>query len=130
MEILTIIFLVVILIPTIVYIFRPLQESTSFRGDSNPARILLLEDKDRLLALLRELDFDHLLGKVPEDEYTNQRANLLHLGANVLKELDSLQIAVSHVAYPPSSIEGKAKTDKDLEDYIQKRRLKHSKKTK
>lgn len=51
----------------------------------------LLAEKERILTALRELDFDNQLGKIPPEEYTSQRSELLHLGAAVIKKLDHMQ---------------------------------------
>jgi rubrerythrin len=51
----------------------------------------LLAERDRLLNALQELDFDHVLGKIPEEDYPNQRAVLLQRGAEVLRQLDTYQ---------------------------------------
>jgi hypothetical protein len=48
----------------------------------------LLAERDRILNTLRELDFDHALGKIPEGSYPSQRALLLQRGAVVLREID------------------------------------------
>ncbi len=60
-------------------------------------RSTLLAEQDRLLNSLAELDFDHALGKIPEDEYPPQRANLIKEGVEVLRKLDSLQQDASAV---------------------------------
>ncbi len=54
-------------------------------------RSALLAERDRILNALQELDFDHALGKIPEEDYPNQRARLLQGGADVLRQLDALQ---------------------------------------
>ncbi len=51
----------------------------------------LLAERDRLLNSIQELDFDHALGKVPEEEYPFQRTALLQAGAQVLKKLDAFE---------------------------------------
>ena len=48
----------------------------------------LLAERDRILNALQELDFDHTLGKIPEEEYPVQRAILVQQGAQVLRQLD------------------------------------------
>jgi NADH pyrophosphatase NudC (nudix superfamily) len=50
----------------------------------------LLAERDRLLSALQELDFDHYLGKIPEEDYPPQRAALAHDTAEVLRRLDEL----------------------------------------
>jgi hypothetical protein len=51
----------------------------------------LLAERERILDALVELDFDHELGKVPEDIYSLQRNRLLKIGAEVLRQIDELQ---------------------------------------
>jgi len=51
----------------------------------------LLAERERILDALVELDFDHELGKVPEDIYSLQRNRLLQMGADVLRQIDELQ---------------------------------------
>ncbi len=48
----------------------------------------LLAERDRVLTALHELDFDHAMGKIPEQDYPPQRALLLQQGADVLRKLD------------------------------------------
>lgn len=48
----------------------------------------LLAERDRLLAALQELDFDHQLGKIPAEDYPSQRAGLVKSSVDVLKALD------------------------------------------
>ncbi len=48
----------------------------------------LLAERDRVLNALQELDFDNALGKVPQEDYPQQRAVLLRTGADVLRRLD------------------------------------------
>lgn len=50
----------------------------------------LLAERDRLINSLQELDFDFKLGKIPEEDYPPQRAELLQKGADVLRKLDAL----------------------------------------
>jgi hypothetical protein len=51
----------------------------------------LLAERERILEALVELDFDHELGKVPENIYSLQRNKLLQMGAEVLRQIDELQ---------------------------------------
>jgi hypothetical protein len=51
----------------------------------------LLAEQDRLLTTLQELDFDNALGKIPAEDYPEQRASLMHAGAEVLKKLDEIE---------------------------------------
>lgn len=51
----------------------------------------LLAEKERLLNALQELEIDNSMGKIPEEDYPNQRAELLATGAQVLRELDDVE---------------------------------------
>jgi hypothetical protein len=51
----------------------------------------LLAERDRVLDSLQELDMDNALGKIPQEDYPDLRARFLQHGANVLRQLDSLQ---------------------------------------
>lgn len=48
----------------------------------------LLAERERILEALVELDFDHELGKVPQEIFASQRTNLVSQGARVLEQLD------------------------------------------
>jgi hypothetical protein len=52
-------------------------------------RSTLLAERDRVLIALKELDFDHALGKIAEEDYPIQRSALLKTGADILRQLDS-----------------------------------------
>jgi len=54
-------------------------------------RSALLAERDRLLIALQELDFDYTLGKIPEEDYPQQRAILIQKGVDTLRQLDALQ---------------------------------------
>jgi hypothetical protein len=86
-----------------IYISRPLFSNQRSEGSlqaghqPNPTadsqdrlRSSLLAEYDRTLNALQELEFDFTLGKIPEGEFPEQRAQLLKAGADVLRQLDSL----------------------------------------
>jgi hypothetical protein len=52
----------------------------------------LLAERDRVLEALHELDFDNALGKIPPEDYPVQRAVLLQTGAEVLRQLDEIEV--------------------------------------
>ena len=54
-------------------------------------RSSLMAERDRILTALQELEFDYVLGKVPVEDYPEQRAVLLYNGAAVLRQLDEIQ---------------------------------------
>ena len=70
--------------------FRSRRSETALSEEEHQFSALLAE-RDRLLNALHELDFDHTLGKIPEEDYPQQRAILLQRGADVLRKLDAMQ---------------------------------------
>ncbi|MFZ6030474.1 MAG: zinc-ribbon domain-containing protein [Chloroflexota bacterium] len=80
------------------FVARPFFETqqvwTGTAGTDEHERSSLLAERERILAALQELDFDHTLGKVPEEDYPAQRAALLQRGADVLRRMDALAIGV------------------------------------
>ncbi|MFQ5426372.1 MAG: hypothetical protein ACE5EV_04760 [Gaiellales bacterium] len=61
--------------------------------DPTPAELdmlRLLEERDRVLAALQELEFDRRSEKIAEDDYEFLRASLRRDAANVLERLDRL----------------------------------------
>jgi rubrerythrin len=96
MDIGSIFLILALLVLVILYISRPFfeREAQPVAEEVNQAeheRSSLLAERDRLLNALQELDFDHALGKIPAEDYPEQRQRLLHNGADVLRRLDALQ---------------------------------------
>ncbi len=120
--------LLVVLVIVGLFVARPFVESRREPAKKGEEDSSLLAERERALTLLQELDFDYSLGKVPEEDYTAQRALLLRKGAEVLRRLDEAhgtqagaeketgprQAAVN--APPVATI-----SDEDLEDLIAKR---------
>lgn len=48
----------------------------------------LAAEREAVLLALRELDFDHLTGKITDDDYAPQRADLVARGVALLQQLD------------------------------------------
>jgi rubrerythrin len=81
------------------FVSQPLltdERNTNIDKDGSAAssdkmlRAQLQADLDRGLNAMQELDSDHALGKLPEDDYSQQRSELAQAGANVLRRLDVL----------------------------------------
>ena len=85
--------LTALFIPLAIYLAQPFTEKRRPRAlpKDDHTRSALMAERDRILDALQELDFDHSLGKVPEEEYPELRAALLQKGAEILKKLDSLE---------------------------------------
>jgi hypothetical protein len=79
------------------FVARPLLSSQASRPISASDNLSdheisgLMAERDRILAALQELDFDHALNKIPEEDYPIQRGILLQQGAQILRRLDSVQ---------------------------------------
>jgi hypothetical protein len=76
------------------FVSRPFFEDTKQTFVSNADthdRSVLLAERDRVLNALQELDFDYALGKIPEEDYPEQRGLLLQRGAEVLRSLDNIE---------------------------------------
>jgi hypothetical protein len=74
------------------FVARPFFENKSISVTEKEHEISsLLAERDRILGALQELDFDHQMGKIPEEDYPVERNVLLQKGANALRRLDELQ---------------------------------------
>jgi len=91
MELTAIFFSLAVLILVGMYLYAPFMERRA-RGVTEEEHELsaLMAERDRVINSLQELDFDFKLGKIPEEDYPTQRANLLQKGADILRKIDSL----------------------------------------
>ncbi len=85
-----------LLILVALFVSRPFFEPRAAGAEATMTpieheRSALLAERDRLLNALQELDFDYTLGKIPEEDYPDQRTHLLQRGANVLRQLDAIE---------------------------------------
>lgn len=80
-------------------ILRPLFEISADKklitssvpvNEMDQKRSILLAERDRVLRSLKEMEFDYSLGKIPQEDYPEQRAFLLRKGADIIKRLDEL----------------------------------------
>jgi len=96
------------------------------RGITDEERELsaLMAERERVLSSLQELDFDFKLGKIPDEDYPVQRTSLLQKGADILRKMDALTIAMPRMekknGRKASSEAGVS--DTDLENMISQRR--------
>jgi hypothetical protein len=58
-------------------------------ADPAPERLALEEERDRALAALKELEFDHRTGKVSDEDYRAMVGELRRSAADALKALDA-----------------------------------------
>jgi rubrerythrin len=91
MQIVSIFFTLGILILVGIFLYAPFLERRARRvTEEEHETSALLAERERIINSLQELESDHQLGKVPEEDYPIQRANLLQKGADVLRKLDEL----------------------------------------
>jgi cytochrome c-type biogenesis protein CcmI len=80
----------------VLFVARPLlrsgkDEVSSAAGPAEDARVRLYERRDRALAALKELEFDHRTGKVSDEDYGALVGPLRREAAEALKALESEQ---------------------------------------
>jgi len=127
MEMGTILLLLGVLVIVVIFVVQPFTEHWHAKEQNGHEISVLLANRDNAFNALQELDFDFRLGKIPAEEYSVQRANLLQMGVEVLRRLDEVQGAQLAPTEEPgklAAIEQPIKTllDEDLEDLIAKRR--------
>ena len=84
------IFLAVALIGLVLFIVaQPFFERMRASERDTSVAAQLGAERDSILAAVRDLDFDHVTGKIADEDYAAQRALLMTRGADVLKKLDS-----------------------------------------
>ena len=78
-----------LLIALFIYTFWP---ENTFASQRQKTRLdYLLERKEQLYENLRDLNFEYLAGKYPEQDYTDQRRTLEDEAAAVIAEMDALE---------------------------------------
>lgn len=96
MEAVALILAALLTVALVVFVARPFLRDPLSRDDrpddADPAameRLALLEERDRALAALKELEFDHRTGKVSDDDYRELVGPLRHEAAQALRALES-----------------------------------------
>jgi hypothetical protein len=79
---------IVLTIATFLFIFWP-ERNPFFQADKTRVDYLR-ERKDVIYENLRDLNFEYLAGKYPEQDYTEQRTGLEDEAARVIAEIDRL----------------------------------------
>ena len=67
----------------------PASDALDELGAAERARLDLIEERDRALAALKELEFDHRTGKVSDEDYRAQVGPLRRRAAEVLRALET-----------------------------------------
>jgi len=134
MQIAAIFFTLAVLILVAIYLYAPFMERRARRVTEEEHELsALMAERDRVINSLQEIDFDFNLGKVPEEDYPTQRANLLQKGAELLRKIDALapsglpdteariERAIA-ARRADASLDRPELTDEDLESMISSRR--------
>src|ERR1700690_3535173 len=91
MDIGALLLLIALLLGVSLYLAAPLMSYHSTNALQGTQEVSsLMAERDRIINALQELDFDFKLGKIPDEDYPVQRAELLQTGADGLKKLDQL----------------------------------------
>ena len=110
MDIGSIFVIITIALLVVVYIIQPLLDTNKkvaviseqkTANEKDHVRSALLAERDRILTALQELEFDNVLGKIPEEDYPVQRANLVRAGADVLRQIDESSLVASQTPGQP-----------------------------
>jgi hypothetical protein len=67
---------------------QPQDDALARPDESEQRRLALAEERDRALAALKELEFDHRTGKVSDDDYRELVGPLRRRAAEALRALD------------------------------------------
>jgi len=70
---------------------EPANGPTAEPREGEQARIRLEEERDRALAALKELEFDHRTGKVSDADYRELVGSLRREAADAIRALDRVQ---------------------------------------
>jgi hypothetical protein len=85
----------VLAVIAVVFVARPFLREPAPRsdrlddlGEADRRRLELVEERDRALTALKELEFDHRTGKVTDEDYRTQVGPLRRRAADALKALE------------------------------------------
>jgi len=134
MDIGAIFILLALVILIAMYLAQPYMEKRAKVVSAEELELsALFAERDRTIDALKELEFDNSLGKVPAEDYDNQRAELLQKGADALRRIDEFQAGDARKLDAEDRVEaaiasrragGVPAEDDDLESLIAARRSK------
>lgn len=84
--------LIMIMLATVVYVSQPYWRKRAVvnSGSSNGQLMDLIEKRDSLLAQIKELEFDHQVGKVSAEDFAEINARYRTEAIRVLRRIDAL----------------------------------------
>ena len=143
MELGSIFLVLAVLVIVGMYLYAPFISRTRRMSTNEMHEISALKaERDRVINSLQELDFDFKLGKIPAEDYPEQRAALLQKGSDILRKLDEISPVSASASNVEARIEKAAAakradssaaesqiSDDDLESMIAARRKEHKSKS-
>lgn len=99
---------------------RPLLQASREEQRKVSRRQILLAEKEAILAQIRDLDFDHDTGKMPDEIHQRQRAHLMNSAADILKQLEQSVEKAPQSAAP--TVNGAVNADDDIEAAVARMR--------
>ena len=95
MEVFALVLGALLAVACVVFVARPLLRQTATGEDTLEAhdagaaeRLRLLEERDRALAALKELEFDHRTGKISDEDYRALVGQLRREAGDALRALE------------------------------------------
>jgi hypothetical protein len=107
---------VALLLVVLLVVARPFFVAHFRRQGALSERQALEAQKEVLVSQIRELDFDHETGKVPEDVYERERSALMVQAAALLQQIDRLQSATPAGNGAPDDV------DREIEEAVRRLR--------
>ena len=120
MEIQTVLLLTGITVLILGFIFKPLLSKNHPSSPNNSEYSQWVAERERIINILKELDFDQTLGKIPDDDYAAQRAELVARGGMIMEKLD--RMGKSEKQPKERSEKDQQLSDKDIERMLEKRK--------
>lgn len=129
MELGSVFLVLAVLVIVGIYLYAPFTErAREVDIHDNHEVSALKAERDRVITALQELDFDFKLGKIPAEDYPEQRNRLLQKGANILRQLDEMKTEFSSLpSKKKSEAESNIKNDEIEAMLAARRKEKNSK---
>jgi len=124
MEIGAIFLTLAVLLLAVLFISKPfLFPVKEHKAGSENARIsALLADKDRYLGLIQELEQDHSLGRITDEDYPAMRSDLILKASNTLRKIEELDSETPHQTNQAPFTRTVTEQRIELDDLLAKRR--------
>jgi hypothetical protein len=89
------------------YVVWPLLRREGLPRPGEPKQLSSLEaERDRILAVISEMDMDYAMGKIEAQDFEMQRADLMRRGAEILRKIDAWGEAPGSALTPRQTMRG------------------------